>query len=156
MSQKPSLRMQGMRKARKQVLPAVPNLTVDVSQDVIDESIQKDSAHCMISQALRLAGAASTKVTAEHASFNFNGHRYTYPLPAKAAAELVQFDEDKNKVKPFKFTLSSNVGFVRSVYKRPDAAARGPTRKKRAKSKGRKITRSTRRYHGLAVIKDAT
>lgn len=130
-------------------------MQVKVTQEVIDESIAKKSSSCMISQALRIAGASSTHVTAEHASFNMDGFRYTYPLPALAAAKLLAFDEDKTSVKPFKFTLSSNQGFVRPVRPRPDLSSNTPRpqKKKRAKSATRhKVTRSTRRYAGLRMI----
>lgn len=145
-------------------------LKLKITADVIKGATAENSAKCMIAQAVRLAGGRSTHVTAESVSFNMGDKRYTYPLPAKAAVELIKFDTDKKSVKPFVVTLAGHTGFVRDVVKR------GPKKKKKTQSKkGKKFDvtkvlkgarkggptgthptgkakRGVRRFHGLRVI----
>lgn len=124
------------------------SLTLKITQKIIDDAVSKNSAHCMIAQAARMAGASSTNVTAEAITFNMGDMRYTYPLPARAAAELVKFDKNKKLAEPFQFTLDGRTAFERPVKHNPNAKKRGPT-KKRAKPTAK---RSVRRFHGLRVI----
>lgn len=148
----------GKNTARRQSVPVPRNISLNVTQPIIDESVAKDSKHCMIAQALRYIGASATHVTSENASFNFGGFRYTYPLPATAAAKLIKFDEDKTKVKPFAVRLSANVGFVRPIKYRPDAKPSGaagtasPATRRKYKGKPRP-KRLNVRNHGLSSIK---
>lgn len=140
-----------MKSAHTIVVPEAPYIDIEVTQAIIDEAKERNSSSCMIAQALRHAGASSTNVTAESASFNMAGFRYQYPLPARAAAALIKFDEDKSSVKPFKFRLAAAQGFVRPMKKRLDPKRAG--KKRRAKSKTRQqATRSNRRFHGLRMI----
>lgn len=128
------------------------SITVKISQEVIDEANSRDSSKCMIAQALRMAGASSTNVTAESASFNMDGMRYTYPMPAKAAVELIRFDTDKSLVKPFTFILDGRLGFSRPVIKRPNNH-RGKTKHATKSNPQLAAARRTiRRHHGLRMI----
>lgn len=124
------------------------NLTI--TQDLIAEATQKNSNYCMIAQALRYRGASSTNVTAETVRFNLDGVRYSYPLPAKAAAELLKFDDGKS-VKPSKLKISANTGFASPIRRSPKGYVKGPHRKKAAKSG---VKQSTRRYQGLRMLEN--
>lgn len=126
-------------------------MTLKITQDLINEAMQKDSAKCMIAQAVRMAGGSSTRVTAEHVAFNIDDVRYTFPMPAKASVELLKFDHSKKDAKPFTITLDGRQGFSRPVIRHPERKGRGPTKAKR-KPGFPKIRRSERRYHGLRVL----
>jgi hypothetical protein len=123
------------------------SMTINITQKAIDERVSKNSSKCMIAQAVRLAGGRSTHVTAESVTFNLGNTRYTFPLPAKAAVELLKFEEDKSTVAPFKLKLRN--GFERPVITRPHAKKRGPTKKQQRRSTA---CRTVRRFHGLRVI----
>lgn len=132
------------------------SITLNITQKIIDDAMEKDSGHCMIAQALRRRGAHSTRVTAEAATFNMSdGMRYTYPLPPKAVAKLIAFDQNKASVEPFSFILLGQQAYSRPVEIRgpaqPKAKAKVKTKpgKRRAKPAA---TRSIRRFHGLRVI----
>jgi hypothetical protein len=120
---------------------------INVTKEIIESSKQRHSGQCMIAQVLRQNyGASSVNVTAEVASFNKGGVRYTCTVPAVAALNLKQFDENKNAVKPFTFQLAN-------------PATRPVTvRTQKPKSKHKKISKKSsprrckRRYHGLQVI----
>lgn len=125
------------------------SFTVNVTNEVINCSTEANSSKCMIAQALRLQGASSVSVTAESARFNFKGVRYSYPLPAKAAEKLKEFDKG-NPTLPFKFVLSSNTGTSAPVKVRE-------TKYTKSKHSKRAYTKPTvkycvRRFHGLKVI----
>lgn len=134
----------------------VPSRTVHVTQEIINLATPENSARCVLAQALRHIGATSTRVTADNVSFNKDNKRYTYSLPAKAAVELVRFDEGKS-IKPFKFTLHGNCGTVMDVVKK---APYGPYKKKaktkRAKRKSKSPRFCVRRFHGIRIIQVPT
>lgn len=134
----------------------VPFRTVSITKEILDSAVPENSGHCAIAQALRHMGASSTRVTADTVVFNMDNKRYTYPLPAKAAVELIKFDEGK-PVKPFKFILQGNCGTVMDVEERgPYKKLKGVTKKakssrgKRGKSKNPRFC--VRRFHGIRVI----
>ena len=128
---------------------AVRSFTINVTQEAIDQAVLKDSRHCMIAEAIRLRGASSVNVTAEGASFNFEGTRYYYPMPAAVAAKLIRFDEGK-KVSPFSVVLNGNTGMIRPVAKKAHLSSDTP--RPRRKRGPNKVKKSPRRYHGLQMI----
>lgn len=124
------------------------SITLKITKEIIKESVESDSSHCMIAQALRHIGAYSTNVTAEKAVFNLDGYRYIYPLPPKAVVQLIKFDQDKEQIRPFKFMLDGRYAFKKLIEKHPYARRRGPTKIHHAP----KYKRSKRRFHGLRII----
>lgn len=125
----------------------IQSITVNVSEEVLNNSTKAESSKCMIAQALRKKGAYSVNVTAESARFNLGDTRYHYPLPAKAAVKLIEFDKG-NIPEPFKFVLKANTGTCAPVA-RPVRKSRGKTKKQSTKPT---TLRCKRRFHGLRVI----
>jgi hypothetical protein len=128
------------------------SLTLNITQKIIDEAVPLNSSKCMIAQAVRHAGGCSVNVTAESVTFNIDETRFTYPLPPKAAIELLKFEEDKRSVQPFRVVLDARRALSRPVDRRPHAVKRGPTKKKQKPGP----RRSVRRFHGLRVIEVPT
>lgn len=130
------------------VVPKVPTITVNVTKTVLEESEPSTTGKCMVAQALRRRGYRSVNVNAERASFNLDGHRFKYDLPARVKQAIINFD-DKKRIKPFQFQLRSFQGAVAPV------AEHGP-RKKKNKTYTRKPKKSIRnckrRFHGLTII----
>jgi hypothetical protein len=122
------------------------SITINITKEILEESVSADSSKCMIAQALRLKGASSVNVTAESVSFNMDETRFTYPLPARVAVKFLKFDESKNSIRPFSFQLQSQLAFSRPVIKCPNRTKRGPTKI------GHAYKRSKRRFHGLRVL----
>lgn len=144
-----------MNAAVNAVMERPRQVTLKITQRLIDEATQKNSRTCMIAQAIRGIGGWSTHVTAESVSFNLGEKRYTYPLPPRAVVELLKFDKNKGAVSPFSIVLRGNTGFMRPVAQRPALGKRTQKRKYKTKPTGRPKgapRRSERRYHGLRVI----
>lgn len=131
-------------------MPRIKSHTINITQKILDKATPEDSGHCVIAQAVRKLGGKSVRVTAERVLFNLGGLRHDYPLPARAAVELVKFDRrGKKAIGPFKFVLSANTGTAVAVEKRKPQGPYKP-RKKRGKKKGPRFCK--RRFHGLRVI----
>lgn len=133
------------------------SFTLKVTEAVIVEATREDSAHCMIAVAVYQAGGRYPTITKETVSFNYHGTRYTYPLPAKAALELVRFDEGE-KIVPFVVQLAGNSAAVRPVRQRSHSRKKqngtllkGARRKPRHNGH-RRIHRGHRRANGLRVL----
>lgn len=125
------------------------NFTVNVRQECIDEGVRGDSSGCMVEEALRrIRGVTSVNVDAALIRFNFEHHRYFFPTPAKAAVNIIAFDDGK-PVRPFKFRLQH--GMCAPVnYRGPRAT---PKAKHRTHAKrGTGVRRKIRRFHGVRVI----
>ena len=138
-------------------------LTLKITQKVINESSKANSSKCMIARAVRLHGGRSIQVTRESVSFHMADKRYTYPLPAKAAVELMKFDANPKSVKPFVVTLSGASGYERPITKTKGHKNGGPKKKvdvtkilkgsrKSVSTKAKGAKRTNRRFLGLRVI----
>lgn len=139
------------------------SFTLKITQAVIAEAAREDSAKCLIAMAIHAVGGRYPAVSKEVISFNYHGTRYTYPTPAKAAMELVRFDEGE-EIAPFVISLSGHsaserpVHYVKKVVKRTQAKLPNGARRKRRHSGRTRIHRGIRRANGLRVIevKDAS
>lgn len=134
------------------------SFTLKINAATITKSARENSARCMIAQAIKDIGGTYPAVTKEGVAFNMNRVRYTYPLPASAAAELLKFDEGK-EVRPFVIHLQAHAGserpvrYERQVEKRKiDVTKIIKGSKKTNGRRKRRLHRSTRRAAGLRVI----
>lgn len=132
----------------------VPSITLNITKDILETAEPQHAGNCMVAQGLRVRGATSLNVTAERVKFNYQGVRLSYDIPAKVAEKIKQFDTDKTKLKPFKFTLNSAGAFAAPIVTRKNVTKRGPTKvtKKRQNSGSRWCKR---RFHGLKMLKTA-
>ncbi len=137
-----------------------PNIKLNISKDLIVMADPQHAAHCMVALALKYRGASSISVTKEHASFNWNGQRRTYVMPAKAAfaiqeydriAEVEGVDVARKKIKPFE-TLLQNPS-VKPIG--TSTARRGADTKPRKKRKpgARFCVRRSRGIKELQIVK---
>lgn len=94
------------RKLRQRKTPRGPQVTVNVTAEIIERSRPRDSRHCMIAEALRVAYPDAAKIAVDLATIRFTdrskGLRYTYLTPRLGQAALVQFDQ---KVIPPPFSM---------------------------------------------------
>lgn len=141
-------------------------LNLKITQKVIDDSSKANSSKCMIARAVRLAGGRSIQVTRESVAFHLGDKRYSYPLPAKAAIELMKFDSNPKSVKPFMVTLAGASGYERPIIKTKGHSKGGGKGKKKidvtkilrgsrkvvSTKAGKGAKRTNRRFLGLRVI----
>lgn len=134
------------------------DFTLKITKNLIIEAARENSAKCMIARAIHEAGGTYPSVTKELISFNKDGVRYSYPTPARAAKELVRFDEGED-IQPFVVRLSRNVCSTRPVAYVPRAKVVKPKTKldgarviESARRKG--PHRGVRRASGLRVVED--
>lgn len=88
--------------------PRSPKVRVDVTEEIITASIQKDSQHCMIAHSISAAHPDATHISVDLATIRFTdpkrGLRYTYLTPRIAQVQLVNFDQGRKPL-PFSFLL---------------------------------------------------
>ena len=100
--------------------------TVNVSKAVIDESLERDSSHCMIAEAIRRTFPKVRRVSVDLQTIRFSDYaarkRYVYLTPRAAQMALVQFDQG-SKPMPFAFRLSQPT-IVEMTERTPEIKAR--------------------------------
>jgi hypothetical protein len=93
-------------KARSRI--SVPRIEFTIDQDTIDRSAARDSAHCMLSEALRQARPNAKNINCDLAHMRFTDPeknlRYTYLTPRAAQIALIYFDRGIMP-KPFRVRL---------------------------------------------------
>lgn len=137
-----------------------PNITLNVSRELIEMADPMHAAHCMVALALKYRGASSIVVTKEHATFNIDGQRRTYVMPAKAAYKIQEYDriaEDegiemaRRKIKPFETLLQNpSVKPITTTTTTP----RGPDTRPRKKRKPG-VRFCVRRSRGIKQLQKA-
>jgi hypothetical protein len=90
---------------------------VEVTEAVIAKAVPVDSAHCMISDAIRAAHPEFKGVATDLATIRFTDpakrQRYIYLTPLVAVEALSRFDAGDH-IEPFKFSLKAPVQVVES------------------------------------------
>lgn len=93
--------------------PRTPTVDLNVTQEVIDESIQRDSSHCMIAEAVRLAVPTAQRISVDLQTIRFSDPdrnlRYTYLTPRTAQVALINYDQGR---KPEAFSIQLRRGQV--------------------------------------------
>lgn len=86
-----------------------PQVWIEVTDEVIDFSIERDSSHCMIAEAVKAAVPWATHVSVDLQTIRFSDPvkriRYIYLTPRVAQVPLVQYDQG-NRPEPFQFKLA--------------------------------------------------
>jgi hypothetical protein len=93
----------------KRVLPPAPHkVVVNVTDEVIAKSVPRDSGHCMVADAVKLAYPNAQHISVDIQTIRFSdptkGLRYTYLTPRTAQVSLVEFDMGTHP-EPFSFQL---------------------------------------------------
>lgn len=97
--------------------PRSPKLKLNVTREIIDAAIPRDSNHCMIAEALKEAFPRARGVSVDLATIRFSDRgkklRYVYLTPRVVQAALVNFDQQRVP-DPFSFVLrGGQVTFIR-------------------------------------------
>lgn len=140
--------------------PRAPKVDLNVTQEVIDQSTERDSSHCMIAEAVRLAVPMAQRIAVDLATIRFTDPnrnlRYTYLTPRAGQVALVNFDQGR---KPEPFTMSLRGGQVTQANPRHSGRPRkGETEAQRtqrlaALTKGRLVLGQSRATKGNVPTK---
>lgn len=127
-------------------LGKAPKIKVGVSQEMVADSVQRSSSHCMVAEAIKKKFPHFTHVGVDiqtiRASDGVKGQRYIWMTPRSIQQMIVDFDRGK-KPKPFSFTAS--IGQTITTISRDEQAKakmrtawrkRKKTQKKKAKLVG--------------------
>jgi len=104
-----------------------PNVTVNVTQEIIDNAIEANSSHCVIADSLKAALAAISSHRYKNVSVDLatirvtdkvNEKRYIYFTPQKCQRLIAQFDQGLREViTPIQFRLTKPVQVVNAKIK---------------------------------------
>lgn len=101
------------QKSSKAHNPRAPRVKVIVTKEQIEDSVERDSSHCMIAEAVKAAYPNAKKVSVDLQTIRFSDpekrSRYTYLTPRRAQVALVQWDQG---IKPEPFDLTLRQGQV--------------------------------------------
>jgi len=93
--------------------PRAPWLTLQVTKEIAEESVNRDSAHCMIAEAVKTAFPDARHVSVDVQTIRFTDPaknlRYTYLTPRVAQVAIIQFDQG---VLPDEFSVRLTGGHV--------------------------------------------
>lgn len=98
-----------------------PRLNLAVTQELIDQAIPRDSRHCMIAEAIRVAFPSAKSIAVDMQAIRFSDSsrrlRYVYLTPRAAQENLVRWDQ-AIKPDPFEFEITQ-AHVTRMAYNRP-------------------------------------
>lgn len=138
-----------IKKSRATRRISTPRFVIRISQERIATAVQRDSAHCMVAEAIKEARPELTNVDVALDSIRFTDKaknlRYVYLTPREAQIGLIDFDRGIVP-KPFAFRLTRAVVVSRSARKPGQPLASGPTKDQREK-----IAREDRRAANAAI-----
>jgi hypothetical protein len=84
------------------------SISVNITEDIIEHSVQRDSSHCMIADAVRALVPDAKWVSVDLQTVRFTDtrdrKRYVYLTPRRAQEALIRFDQGE-KSEPFRFFL---------------------------------------------------
>jgi hypothetical protein len=97
-----------MSETKKRRTPRSRRIELQITDEIIECAISRDSQHCMIADAIKAAVPDAQKIAVDLATIRFTDPkkrvRYTYLTPRIAQVELVKFDQGI-KTEPFSFQL---------------------------------------------------
>jgi hypothetical protein len=125
----------------------IPTPRIEITQDIINGSCQKNARHCMIAQAIKKRFPQAVNVVVDLATIRWSDRqkrlRYTFLTPPKGQEALVRFDMG-TWIEPF--SLSLRGGHATSMW---------DGRKKRGGSGSRTILSAKKSGPGQALVVEA-
>lgn len=77
--------------------PRAPRVEIEVTDDIIESAVEKDSSHCLWAEAIRVAVPDAAHISVDLQTMRFTdpkkGLRYTYLTPRAAQVAIVNFDQ---------------------------------------------------------------
>lgn len=85
-----------------------PRVNIAITEEIIAASTQRDSSHCMIAEAVKMAVPEASAISVDLQTIRWTdrkkGLRYVYLTPRTGQIELVKFDQGM-PITPFSFQL---------------------------------------------------
>lgn len=114
---------------------------LDVTQEIINNAIPRDSGHCVIADAVKQAVPTANRISVDLATIRFTDpdteRRYVYLTPATAQALLVNFDQGVHP-EPLTIRLNRPAQIVSARKQRPSEAHESDEQRKAARRKHRR------------------
>lgn len=86
----------------------MPSMKVNVTPELVDRAVQRDSRHCMIAEAIKEQNPHFRHILVDLATIRWTnprtGKRYVCLTPEVAGSALVAFDQGQS-IEPFSFTI---------------------------------------------------
>lgn len=96
------------RSGKKMYFGKSPAIDVKVSEQIIKESVERHSGHCMVAEAIQARYPRAKFVAVDIQTIRFSDpdkkERYTYLTPRSAQVAIIKFDQGI-KPEPFEFRL---------------------------------------------------
>jgi hypothetical protein len=94
--------------AKTKGAPRSPQVTIEITQAILNEAIPRDSKHCMIAETISKTVPNARNVLVDTSTIRWSdpdkGLRYTYLTPGVVRDAIFKFDFGR-KIEPFSFTL---------------------------------------------------
>jgi hypothetical protein len=107
---------------KSDVLGSTPHFRANVTKDIVDRGIARNSNHCMIAEAVKEAYPRLSRIAVDiqtiRATDQKKGERYVWLTPRSTQRAIIDFDQGK-KPQPFTFGLTN--GQTLRVRKYPEA-----------------------------------
>jgi hypothetical protein len=114
-----------------------PIVAVQISETVIQNSVARDSSHCMIAEAIKEQRPEFTNVSVDLSTIRSSDPvkrlRYIYLTPRAAQIALIEFDRGTQPA-PFAFTLRQAAQIVRGSMPRKEREPLSPEEKRQRKN----------------------
>ena len=127
--------------------PKSPTLKLEITDELIDDAVPRDSSHCLWAEAVKVAFPDAKHVSVDIQTIRFTdpkrGLRYTYLTPRTAQIALVQFDQG---IRPEPHSLQLRRGQVTRSGSAPSKRTSSPAeiaQKQAASQKGRDVLSKT-------------
>lgn len=139
------------------------NLTITVSQDIIDAAKRGHSRKCMVAEAIReqVPGCSGIDVSADSIHFNLPDKKsgqtikHVYPTPGATSKNIQEFDtKGGDGIKPFKIKLRADQCATRIVKPKPRKGKIKILNSKRCSRRSKALCRRAvvRRRHGYKEL----
>ncbi len=118
--------------AKETAVAKAPYFSVDLTDELIYESEQRNSSHCMVADAVKAArpDAKFVAVDLQTIRFTEGDRRYTYLTPHRAQVAIVKFDQGI-PCKPFTFQLRNGQSTPAGIRNKSERAKLVPPRSKK-------------------------
>lgn len=117
-------------------VPHAPRFQVSVTDELIYESEQRNSSHCMVADAVKIARPKASRIAVDIQTIRFTegDRRFVYLTPRRAQVAIVKFDQGIPS-KPFSFRLRNG----------QSAPSNGPRQKRQKRERAKLVS-----PHGIA------
>lgn len=135
--------------------PKAPRVVLDVTEEIIEDAIPRDSSHCLWADAVKAAWPDARRIAVDIQTIRFTdpkkGLRYIYLTPRAVQVSLVQFDQGVRPIPHSAQLRAGHVVAVRTESGRGEKKTRSLAQLKAA-AKGREVLKKTTLRKNAAAV----